>query len=286
MDHTATFALALQSMNGVGRVTASRLLRAFRTYEALAGFPREQVLLRIKRTPNAGAIVAALFDRSSMETLLCAASEELDSLRSKGIHVLSAFAANWPVSLDSLPPASRPLLLYAYGQIEVPRSDFVSVYCGDSREADLVRALLDRILNRGYAPLITSSAAALPMPSGGGAMALVLPMGLGKAPADLRPVMLEIVRRGGLLLSPFPMQHGPYRHDEREASLLMAALARACALVRCASSLPALAGADWAEGAGRIVCALQTEAALLPRNAVMMETESDLDAVLTDLSQT
>ncbi len=281
MDHAATFALALQSMNGVGRVTASRLLHAFRTYEALAGYPREQVLLRIKRTPNANAIVAALFDRPSMQTLLCTASEEIASLRTKGIHVLSAFDDNWPVSLDSLPPASRPLLLYAYGQAEVLNSDFVSVYCGNSREADLVRALLDRILRRGYAALITDSAAAFPLPSRGGAMALVLPMGLGKAPADIRPVMLEIVRRGGLLLSPFPMQHGPYRHDQREASLLMAALARACVLVRCASSLPALAAAEWAGGAGRTVCAIQTEAALLPRNTTMLETESDLDTVLS-----
>ena len=285
MDKAAAFALALQSMNGVGRVTAARLLHAFPAYEALAGYPREQVLLRIKRTPNAGAIAKALFDRAAMESLLCAASEEIDALLSRGIRVMSAHSECWPVALDELPPARRPLLMYAYGRTEVlATSKFVSVSCEDAEAANLVGRLLKRISRLGYGAVLGLSGSPLPVPPQDGPTVLVLPMGLGKAPASVRPVMLEIVRRGGLLLSPFAMQHGVYRHDEREASLVMAALARVCVLVRGASaSSPALSAAAWAQGAGRTVCALETDAAILPQNVRIMASGADLDTLLTGL---
>lgn len=286
MDQAATFALALQSMKGVGRVTAARLLHAFPTYEALTGYPREQVLLRIKRTPNASAIVSALFDRGAMESLLCAASEEIASLQAKGIRVMSAQSESWPAALDGLPPARRPLLVYAYGRTEaLSSSELVSVFCEDAGAAELVGRLLELISRRGYGAVLGLSGSALPAPPRDGPTVLVLPMGLGKAPANARPVMLEIVRRGGLLLSPFSMRHGPYRHDEREAALIMAALARVCVTVRGAASSPAMSAAAWALGTGRIVCALETDAAILPRNVRAVASEADLDALLTTLRQ-
>ena len=42
------FALALLSLDGVGRVTAHRLIERFASAEAVRGAPREQVLLRLR----------------------------------------------------------------------------------------------------------------------------------------------------------------------------------------------------------------------------------------------
>ena len=66
----AVFAYALQLADGVGRVTAHRLLKHFDSYEALAAYPREQVLTRMKGAPGAGAILARLFDRGYMQERL------------------------------------------------------------------------------------------------------------------------------------------------------------------------------------------------------------------------
>ena len=61
----APYVLALLSLDGVGRVTAHRLIEHFPTYDALRATPREQVLLRLKGLPHAERTVGLLFDETA-----------------------------------------------------------------------------------------------------------------------------------------------------------------------------------------------------------------------------
>ena len=114
------FALALLSLDGVGRVTAHRLLERFPTLDSLRATPREQVRLRLKGVPNADQTVATLFDDAAFRPALDRAEAEVTALGAKQIGVLTPGGAGrqragWPTGLDALPRADRPVVLYTYG---------------------------------------------------------------------------------------------------------------------------------------------------------------------------
>ena len=58
MPSPAVFALALLRLDGVGRVTAHRILEHFGSAETLRETPREQVRLRLRGVPRADETVA------------------------------------------------------------------------------------------------------------------------------------------------------------------------------------------------------------------------------------
>ena len=83
------FALALLDQEGVGRVTAHRLLERFPTHESLLAYPREQVLIRLKGAPNAERTVARLFDLGVFRDALQKAEDEVKSLAEKHVRVIA-----------------------------------------------------------------------------------------------------------------------------------------------------------------------------------------------------
>ena len=280
MDENTAFALALQKMKGIGRVTAGKLLREFGTYTRLEGCPREQMLLRIRRTPNANSIVAALSDRAAMAERMRAAEHELRLLTSKGIAVLSPGGDGWPPALDHLPQASRPLLVYAYGQLQVLSAPMAGFYFGGAHGPKCARPLLQRLPAHGIAAALNLQEAELPEAHDGLTAVLVLPMGLSKAPGTKRPAMRRIVRARGLLLSPFAMNHGRYDHDEKERALVMAALSRVCFFVYPARDTSEWAAMVWASEAGRRVYAMGTIAGELPPDVREIDPIRDADRIL------
>ncbi len=112
---------ALERLDGVGRISAGRLLRYFESYEALTSFPREQVLTRLKSAPNGGRLVDRLFDRAEMEPILANSAAELGALTATGITPLAAGDPGWPAGIALLPAAEQPNLLYVYGATGVLR---------------------------------------------------------------------------------------------------------------------------------------------------------------------
>ena len=67
----------------------------------------------------------------------------------------------------------------------------------------------------------------------------------------MRPGATALTRAGGLLVSPFPMAHGPFDHDDRERALVQAALGRAVLAVAPPADSPEDRAAAWAAEAGR-----------------------------------
>lgn len=286
----ATFALALERLDGVGRVTAGRLLAHFPSYEALLRYPREQVLTRIKGAPNAAALVGRLFDEAAMRALLAEAGEAMRRLGERRVDVLAPHDPRRPAGLDDLPRSTRPVLLYAYGHTEVLQRPVVALFARPplppdpfERAQDLVRHLLPHGLvpatgaAHGFDVVVHKLAAggAPPRPS-----LLVAHTGMGQLPPPMRPAVSAAVRAGGLFVSSFPMEHGPYEHDDRERALVLAALARACVFVAPRPETPEWQALTWALDARRPVFAFPDPEVPLPEAVHRLRADVDFDWVL------
>lgn len=288
---SARFALALDQMKGVGRVTAGRLLGHFGTYEALRRFPREQVLARLKGTPRAQQLVALLFDDEAMQPYFEAADAALAALAERRIEVLTPPDDAWPTGLVDLPRAHRPALLYSYGHAAVLGAPLVALFAQPPLTPaafEQAQALVRHLLPHGLVPatgaahgfdvvvhkLCHSGAPARPS-------LLVAQAGMTRTPPPLRPTVSAVVKAGGLFLSSFAMNHGPFDHDDRERALILAALARACVFFEPETSTPAWHALEWAVEAGRPVFGVAAQEQPLPPAVHPLRSAIDFDWVLT-----
>ena len=263
----APFALALLALDGVGRVTAHRLLERFPSPDALRQTPREQVLLRLKGAPNAERIVERLFD-NAFDDALASATVDTEKVAATGVRTLAPGDADWPAGLDRLGRAERPVVLYAYGNPAALADPLLAVFGRPPVAAgpfEAAQRLARRAagagvgvacgLAHGFDVAVVKVATAA-----GRAPVAVVASGLGQLTPSLRPAATALVRAGGLLLSPFPMTHGPFPHDDRERALVQAALSRALVVAAPVEGSPEVKAAAWASGAGLNVAALGADA--------------------------
>lgn len=295
MSDSTLFALALDQLDGVGRVTAGRLLTHFATYDDLLRFPREQVLTRIKGAPNAAALVARLFDRQAMQPHLDKATALHEQLAQQRVEVLTPHDADWPNGFDDLPRGNRPFLLYSYGYRSVLAQPLVALFAEpplSPEPFEQAQALVRHLLPHGIAPATGAAngfdivvhklcyAGDTAYPS-----LLVAHAGMAKAPASLRPTISMAVRGGGLFVSPFEMQHGPFAHDERERTLLQATLADACVFFEPKPDTPAWHTLTWAIDAQRPVFGVAAPDHPLPEQVHPIRTATDFDWVLAAIQE-
>lgn len=290
MSAATCFALALMQMEGVGRVTTGRLLHHFGTYETLRQYPREQVLLRLKGVPHAADLVARLLDPAVMEPLLEAATQTLQTHRARQVQVLSVQDADWPEGVNDLPPGQRPVLLYVFGQVELLQQPLVALFARpplSDAAFSLAQALVSALADGGLC-CMTGAATGFdvvvqkltsqhqpPCPS-----ALVAPCGLSKLWTPIRPLASQAVKAGGVMLSSFPMTHGPFEHDDAERALVMAALAATCVFVEPQPDTPEARALAWALEAGQPVFGISTNPDQLPAEVVRLETPADFAEIL------
>lgn len=273
-------------MEGVGRVTAGRVLDHFASYDALLGYPREQVLLRIKGAPKAEALIKRLFDEDAMRERLRRAEEAVRELGQKEVGLFAPHDAGWPAGLADLPRPRRPVLLYAFGRpAEVFQRPVVALLARPPVEADAfeqAQTLAARLAEEGCVPATGAANgfdAVMHKRAEGGPSAFVAHCGLAAVPSALRPVIAKAVRAGGLLLSSFPLRHGPFDHDDTERALVLAALAGACVFAPPRPETPEARALDWALGAGRPVFGLGGGDAF-PENVRRLGGAESFDAVL------
>lgn len=287
------FALALQQMDGVGRVTAGRLLARCSTYEEVLDIPREQVLTRIRGVPNAQDIVHRLFDRPAMEERLREAASTLEALRERGVHLLTMHDEHWPHGANDLPHNRRPFILYAYGHRETLDRPLVGLLARPplSESAfEQAEALVRHLLAQGLHPATGISngfdvAVHRRSSAGRHASVLLAPCGLARIDRSLRPTVSAAVRAGGLALSPFPMEHGPYDHDDRERALLLAALAQAVVFVEPRPDTPEEHALRWALEASRPVFGIASAERSLPESVHPLNDAVDADWVVAAARQ-
>ena len=246
----AAFALALLRLDGVGRVTAHRILDHFESPEALRRSPREQVLLRLKGAPRAAATVDQLFG-SELDDALTEAGRVLDALAPKRIAVLARCDERWPARLDDLDHADRPVALWAYGHTDAlaPGLAILGRAGLDVPAFEAATDLARRMAPNGIATVMSDGfdlAVQKPAIGAGGRVVAVATCGLARLTPSLRPGATALVKAGGCLVAPWPMAHGPFEHDEREAALVAAALAGAVVGAGVEADAPEARAVAWA----------------------------------------
>lgn len=262
---SARFALALLALDGVGRVTAHRLLERFETADALRETPREQVLLRLKGAPRAEQTVEHLFS-DVLDAALAEASAEAERLGASGVRVLAPGDAAWPAGLGDLQRSDRPAVLYAYGHPEALARPLLAVLGRPPVPAEPYEAAqrVARHVAGAGAGLAVGAANGFDMAvqkvvlgalagSRVAAPVAVIGSGLATLAPSFRPAATALVRAGGLLLSPFPMTHGPFPHDDRERALVQVAVSRAVLVAAPQDDSPESRASAWATEAGRRV---------------------------------
>lgn len=231
----ALFALALLHIEGVGRVTAGRLLEQFDDFDDLHRYPREQVLHRIKGARNGEALVNNLFDDAFLSEHLTYARGHVEKLQQRGIDVIVRGDDDWPSGFEQLEDSNRPAFFYAYGATANLNSPGAAVFARPPLQdsafewaQDLVRGLLDheRTVISGVATGFDNVVQKLCADrADANRSIMVTNCGLAKIPSGLRSTAGQAIRSGSLMVSSFPMAHGPYDHDDYERALLQAALA-------------------------------------------------------------
>lgn len=256
---SAAFARALLSVDGLGRTTAHRLLDRFPTWDALRATPREQIRLRIKGAPNIDRTLDVILSDTFETEHLSPAREAIEVLRKRGIHTLAPGDRNWPDGLNDLDRSARPVLLYGYGSLEAlarPALACLGRPPLDPVAFEASQALARHALAQGVGLVVGAQSGfdvalqKLSLGAKRGAVA-VLGCGLAKLEPSLRPSATLLTRGGGLLISPFPMTHGPFDHDDKERALVQAALGRAVTIAGGPEGTPEHRAHAWAEAAGR-----------------------------------
>jgi predicted Rossmann fold nucleotide-binding protein DprA/Smf involved in DNA uptake len=252
------FALALLDVEGVGRATANRILGRFSSPEALAATPREQVLVRLKGTPAAAAVVERLL-APGLAVAVEKARERVQALASRRIVLLAPGHAHWPAGLASVAPAHRPVVLWTYGNTACLSGPTVAVLGPTPLppdEYEAAQALTRRLIAEAIVPVLGLrpgfDVALHRMAAAAGRPAVaVAPCGLARVDGSVRPGATAVVRAAGLLLSSFPMEHGPFDHDDVERALVQAAISRVTAAFAPAPGSPEGRALVWAAANGR-----------------------------------
>lgn len=287
----ALLALALDRIDGVGRVTTGRVLRHFESYHALTAYPREQVLLRLKGSPNAERLVAQLFDPERMAPHLEAAEAELRLLEERGIVALVPGDEAWPAGISALPAGDRPIPLLVYGppnRLQRPLVAFFGKAALREAAFDAAQMLVRWLGGRGIAPVVGAThgcdvvlAKVSAMPENTAPAVMICGCGLAHVPPPVRPTASATVRAGGALVSGFPMNQPHYPHQDDDQALLMAALAPAGVFLDPEDGGPAWKAMHWMLEAGKAVFAIPGGAHPLPERVHLLASEVDYEWVAT-----
>ena len=255
------FALALLDQEGVGRVTAHRLLERFPTHQTLLAYPHEQVLLRLKGAPHAERIVRRLFDREAFGEALQKTGNELKSLAERHIRVIAKGHPHWPAGVTDLERPNRPVVLYAFGSTEALTRTSVAFHArppvqGETFEA--AQILARKLIGEGI-PVACGAQTGFDVvmhklcSAAGAPCVMVAWSGLARVDNQMRPSVAAAVKAGGVLISPFPTTHGPFDHDDAERVLLQTAIAGPNVFFAPREHTPEADALEWALGANRPV---------------------------------
>ena len=229
------FALLLERVEGIGRVTSNRILRQFRDLDDLRRFPREQLLLRLAGLPKAEQTVGHLFDDSYLGELAKSVDAELAECRRRRVVVCDAEDAAYPARLTSLKDSERPTVIYLFGEPLSETHPVVAVL----GHPPLVPAYFDNAqrivegLAKNACTIVLAAKTGFDVAMAkravgvGGRVVLVAESGLDLMPREIRPTASLVVKSGGTVTTSFPFGHGPFEHDAGERVLLMAAMANA-----------------------------------------------------------
>lgn len=203
--------------------------------------------------------------QEELERALPQAEEELALCRHEGISILPFFSPSYPKSLEAL-QRSRPVLLYALGDLELLHSDRSVTIVGtrspspEGRKAayEIARARTMRgeTIISGLALGCDEAAHRGALEVGGKTIA-VLATGLDRVhPETHASLQTEIVHHGGLLLSEYPLGTPVSKHHLIARDRIQAALGDELLIIECGRSSGTMHTVRFAERCHRPIFAL------------------------------
>lgn len=198
--------------------------------------PYEQAYIRLKGVANRENLIRKLKDRAFFEPELAAAYDRVSRLFNMQVELFSWDTPTWPVRLEMLEGSPKPNILYGYGNVALLNQPLIGLFGRPNLEShhfelaqDVVRFLLQENLvlmaglQTGFDTVVHKICSTSGHPS-----VMWASSGLSRVNNNIRSQAMASVRQGGLMVSSFPMQHGPYEHDEFERAKLVAATANVC----------------------------------------------------------
>jgi putative DNA processing protein dprA len=203
--------------------------------------------------------------QEELERALPQAEEELALCRHEGISILPFFSPSYPKSLKAL-GRSRPVLLYALGDLELLHADRSVTIVGTrspspegrraAYEIARARAMRGETIISGLA-LGCDEAAHRGALEGGGRTIAVLATGLDRVhPETHASLQTEIVHHGGLLLSEYPLGTPVSKHHLIARDRIQAALGDELLIIECGRSSGTMHTVRFAERCRRPIFAL------------------------------
>ncbi|HRR07763.1 MAG TPA: DNA-processing protein DprA [Rhodothermales bacterium] len=228
--------LSLEGLEGIGRISTRKVVKAFPTYSTLLNMPYEQAFIRLKGVANRENLIRKLKDRAFFEPVLAAVYDHVSRLFEMRVDVVSWDTPTWPVRLEAIEGNPKPNILYGYGNIALLNQPLIGLFGRPNLEAnhfelaqDVVRFLLQEDLTlmtgleTGFDTVVHKICSTSGRPS-----VMWASSGLARISNNIRSQAMASVRQGGVMVSSFPMQHGLYKHDEFERAKLVAAAAQVC----------------------------------------------------------
>jgi len=285
MSDIAILAMALNAVEGLGRVSVGRLIQKFGTLEAIQQLSHD-MLQRYLPHRGTAKIIENLQDTNAMEGCLEAARKAVARLAANNLSVCASGDAAWPESLNSLDIQDRPLPLYIYGSLDALMLPSVGFFMppetADPLKKEAIR-LAERVLEDGMTLCTGISSdldAELQSLCGSRPSVLVAHCGFARVSGDMRPTISRVRKAGGVLLSAFPLEHGPFKHDAKDRALMMAALSACCVFVTPAPGSPDWKAMEWCHSQSKSVFAWGIDDHDLPDYAHKIQGDRDLDWVL------
>ena len=203
--------------------------------------------------------------QEELERALPQAEEELALCRHAGISILPFFSPSYPKSLEAL-QHSRPVLLYALGDLELLHADRSVTIVGTrspspegrraAYEIARTRAMRGETIISGLALGCDEAAHQGALEVGGRTIA-VLATGLDRAhPETHAPLQTELMHHGGLLLSEYPLGTPVSKHRLIARDRIQAALGDELLIIECGRSSGTMHTVRFAERCHRPIFAL------------------------------
>ncbi len=258
MDDTLLYRLAFASIRGMNVTLGAELLRLCGSEKEFFDMPETQ-LRQLTHSE------APIYAKDYRQTKLRAAEAELLFVRSRSVGVVYFTDEEYPQRLLSCEDA--PVLLFGSGLTDLNRGHMIGIV--GTRHAtiygvDFTRRLVEDLARMVENPVIISGLAyGIDVAAHRAALAAGIPtiavMATGISsiyPADHRSVAVDIVRKGGMLLTEYTSQERIHRVNFLARNRIIAGLSDCLVVSESAEKGGALVTANLAQGYNRDVFAL------------------------------
>ena len=286
MSDSSILGLALLSIEGLGKISASKLLRTFSSLDAIRS-ATDSTLQRILPKRNTARIITTLRDSVAMDDLLSNAKTAIEELQSKfRTSITFPGSLEWPRDLDKLSSADQPFPLYYFGTLQALDMPPVAFFTGNNvtgQIQDDVINIAGRLVaaNLHLCTGLTNNldleiqSRCLEQPS-----VLVADRGFSKVRKEFRRAISNVGKSKGVLLSAYDLQNAPFSPNDRFKSQIMAALCSCSVFILPQTGTADWGAMEWCSQNGKSVFAWKAKGHDLPRCVHEIVKPIDLDWIL------